>query len=894
MSPRAADSELEPRLTPDALDDSTLDAVMMRNAVRQRLVGGPAQVFLLDRFMVLERIGHGGMGVVYEAYDPKLERKVALKVLRSSTGEEGTVARQRMLREARALAKLSHPHVVPVFEVGEHDEHVFIAMELVRGPTLHDFARMPGHTARRIVEVYVQAARGVAAAHALGLVHRDFKPANALVGADGRVRVLDFGLALLQGDTQSVTDGTTGPSASGEPGDAGPASPASLTRTGMRVGTPAYMAPEQREGAPATSASDQYAWCVSLVEALSGLAPSPEHGGARPEALAACPRSLRPILARGLAADPARRWPSMQALADRVEAIGRRGRRGLLALGAVGAGVLATALLRPSDSPCDALGDAWALPQREAAEPTALAASPELAAAATEALDRYAQAGGAAQAELCVAHHQQHAISSELFDRAMLCLERRRSAMLDLDERLPDLDARAAVRVLEAVGALPPIEPCRDHTRLLAEHPPPEDPEVAAAVDAIQRDLDQALIVRRLGDYEASMQLARDADRRAVALAYRPIQARTALFIGTSQRTRRALDESMARLEDALWLAEAGGDDELMALASAELTSTLALQGRAELVRAQARRTEAAIERVGRRTPADSTLSDSLGILAQLEGRMQDAREHYAQAVAYAEQLPEVQPSTRGEQLEKLAQIEAALGERAQADALLERALVLKEASLGRLHPSVLITRFHMASATVEHGRHDEGIAALEAVLADVAASMGEDSGLVGAIHGNLMIAHTQAGHEAEAIAHGEHSLAVLRRSLGEESPQLVIPMMNLAEVYARQRPAQAIALLEQALALGRTTIGEGADVGAVQLTLAEVELRTGDAAAALKHASEAVGILERAFQQPVHPEIALGHRVVSEAHRALGDDEAADAAMRRAQASTPKGEGER
>jgi tetratricopeptide (TPR) repeat protein/predicted Ser/Thr protein kinase len=877
----------ESLLTPELLDDASLEAAAMHHAVRQRLFGGPPGVFQIDRFVVLERIGHGGMGVVFEAYDPKLERKIALKVLRPTTGEDGPIARQRMLREARALAKLSHPNVVPVFDVGEHDEHVFIAMELVRGPTLHEHARAPGRTVRQIVDVYVQAARGLAAAHELGLVHRDFKPTNALVGEEGRVRVLDFGLVQLEAATTSAGDDPaprSPPAATTSAGDdpAPRSPPASLTQTGMRVGTPAYMAPEQRHGTPSTPASDQYSWCVSLLEALTG---SPPPGPARArgtlEALAACPRSLRPLLERGLAEDPAQRWPSMQVLVDRLEATGRRGRRGLLALGSLGTGMLVVAaVLAPRGSPCEAPEDAWAPAGREAAEHALLAVSPELARSTTAALDRYAQEESAARAEVCVAHHERHTSSAPLFDRAMLCLERRRSALESLVDHVPDLETRALPRVLEAVESLPPIEPCRDHERLLSERPPPEDPEAAARVAAIQRDLDQALTLDRLGDIDGSLQLARDADQRAVEVGYRPIQARTALFIGVSRRTRGALDEASTRVQDALWLAEAGADDELVALASAELVSTFALLGLADDVRTQARRTQAAIERVGRRTRADLVLSDGQGILAQLEGRLQDAREHYAQALAHAEQLPGLPPSTVGTELDKLASIHVALGERERADALLERAMALKEASLGRLHPSVLATRFHIASAAVEHGRLDEAVRDLEAVLEDAERSMGEGSTLVGVIHGNLAVAHTKAGREAEAIEHGERCVTVLRGSLGDDSPQLLAPMMNLAETHALHgRPDRARALLEQALTLGRATIGEGADLGGVLLSLAELQLETGDPATALALAREAVGMLERAIEQPGNEEVARGHRVIAKARRALGENEAPAAA---------------
>jgi eukaryotic-like serine/threonine-protein kinase len=645
------------------------------------------------------------------------------------------------------------------------------------------------------------------------------------------------------------------------------------------------MAPEQRDGAPSTPATDQYAWCASLLEALTGSPPpGPVRAGEPFEALTACPRPLRPLLERGLAEDPALRWPSMQALVDRLEASGRRGRRGLLALGSVGAGMLVVAaLVIPRGSPCEALGGAWAPAGREAAEHALLAVSPELARDTTAALEGYAQQASVARVEVCTAHHERHAISAELFDRAMVCLERRHRALDDLVARVPDLDARALPRVLEAVASLPPVDPCRDPERLLSERPPPEDPAAAAEVAEIQGALDRALTLERLGDLDGSLQLARDADQRAAEVGYRPIQARTALFIGLSRRTRGALDEALTRVQDAQWLAEAGADDELVALAAAELVSTLALQGRADDVRAQVRRTEAAIERLGRRTRADLVLHDGQGILAQLEGRLQDAREHYAQAVAHAEQLPDLPPSTLGAELDKLASIHAALGERAHADALLERAMALKEASLGRLHPSVLATRFHLASAAVEHGRIDEAVGALEAVLEDARRSMGEGSTLVGVIHGNLAVAHTQAGRLAEAIEHGERCVTVLRGALGDDSPQLLAPMMNLAETYALHgQPDRARTLLDDAVTLGRATLGDGADLGGVLVSLAELLLAAGDAAAALEHAREGVDMLVRAIDRPEHPEISRGHRVVDEARRALGEREASEAGLAR------------
>ncbi len=239
--------------------------------------GGGDVAAHVARFRVLERLGAGGMGVVYTAYDPELDRAVALKLVRVQEGREDAA-----LNEAKALARLSHPNVVPVHDVGILDRHVYIVMELVRGQTLAAWARAPERTTREILRVYLQAGAALAAAHEVGLVHRDFKPDNALVGRDGRVRVVDFGLACEAAEP-GQGDGLVG-----------------------AAGTPAYMAPEQAAGRPPTPAADQYSFCTALLEALLT-----ERGAGRKASL---PRGIEATLARGRAADPADRYPSMGEL----------------------------------------------------------------------------------------------------------------------------------------------------------------------------------------------------------------------------------------------------------------------------------------------------------------------------------------------------------------------------------------------------------------------------------------------------------------------------------------------------------------------------------------------------------------------------------------------------
>ncbi|MBX7077531.1 MAG: serine/threonine protein kinase, partial [Nannocystaceae bacterium] len=255
----------------------------------------------IGRYVVLDVLGRGGMGTVFAAWDPELDRKVALKLLRSDR-----VARpedqRRLLREAQALAKLAHPHVVAVHDTGTLDGEVYVAMEFVDGASLRQWQRVAPRSWRELLRIYLQAGLGLAAAHDVGLVHRDFKPDNVLVGNDGRARVADFGLARsgeAEGEPATARD-------SGESSDF--------------AGTPGYMAPEQRRGDPVDARADQFAFCRALHEALVGATDGPG------------PRWLHRVLQRGLADDASARWPSMPALARALRRDpGRTWRRAALA-----------------------------------------------------------------------------------------------------------------------------------------------------------------------------------------------------------------------------------------------------------------------------------------------------------------------------------------------------------------------------------------------------------------------------------------------------------------------------------------------------------------------------------------------------------------------------------
>lgn len=289
----------------------------------------------VGRFQILGRLGAGGMGEVFTAYDDRLDRKVAVKVVHRSG--VGTKAQSRMLREAQALAKVSHPNVVAVHEVGEHRGDLYIAMELIRGETLREWAT-DARPWKDVVEVYTQAAAGLSAAHEVGLVHRDFKPDNAILGEDGRVRVLDFGLArhAHAADVQDATDLASTDEAHDD----------RLTQTGVTAGTPAYMAPEQMRHQPLSPATDQFSLCVALYEALYQERPfegetqltlfaNVLEGTVRaPPPSSTVPPFLREALLRGLKVDPQDRFPSVRALASALANDPTRRRRKRLLVGA--------------------------------------------------------------------------------------------------------------------------------------------------------------------------------------------------------------------------------------------------------------------------------------------------------------------------------------------------------------------------------------------------------------------------------------------------------------------------------------------------------------------------------------------------------------------------------
>jgi serine/threonine protein kinase len=493
------------------VDRVRLAAAYERSA---RELFGSADRATLGRYQLRGESANGAMGVVWAAYDPHLERQVALKVLHPRRQWDDR-AQERLVQEAKSLARLDHENVVGVHDVFTEGEQVVIVMEWVEGDTLADWQQ--ARSWRDIVAMYAQAGRGLAAAHRGGVVHRDFKPKNAIVGDDGRIRVLDFGLARVAELSEVPQASGSSPDAIGSLRD--PDATASLTATGALVGTPAYAAPEQLAGQAATPASDQFSFAVALHRALEGVPPFP--GEVAADILAsirsgriavgdrALPSWLRATVARALAEQPEARFPSMEALVHELTRLRgwRRWRIPALVAASLATAVLAVVLpwhdpLAACDGGVAEVNGVWNAVEsgRVQVALQALGSAPgagEISDRVRSGIDSYRDGWMDLHRSACVAHRRGEQ-SAELLDRRMNCLRRRLGDLQATIAMVERLDAASQGNALEIVARTPRIEACADIDALQAATAQPAA-EQRDAVEAVRRTISQAMGADRAG-----------------------------------------------------------------------------------------------------------------------------------------------------------------------------------------------------------------------------------------------------------------------------------------------------------------------------------------------------------------------------------------------------------
>lgn len=687
-------------MTPDP--DETQDAAVDGTAADRK----PVPTTLADRYRVERLLGEGGMGRVYAATDLELGRWVAVKLLTATSTHPRD--RVRLLREAHALARLSHPNVVQIHDAGMDGEEIFIAMELVVGDTLKAvLSDMPPW--RTVLDLFVSAGHGLQAAHDAGLVHRDFKPTNVLVGEDGRARVADFGLAADSHRSRAEQAGDV------EPGERGVLQ-TELTLNGAVVGTPRYMAPEQHAGERTTQATDQYAFCVSLYEALYGIHPfgcgefSDWLERMRSASVVAPrrnrgPRGLRRALVRGLAAEPENRHPDLASLLVALDRAVRRSRAvriGGAAFVVLGGAVGVTALIETDETPCrggDAVLRAVWSPERSAELTEALATTEaEAAEFAISTLDRYAQAWGSAHRQACL-DASDGTLTRNTHERVDACL---RTRLVSLDATAGAL-ARGAETLgdgaASATSRLPPISRCREDSQLDAQLEPPP-PAIAGEVDAIREGLARVEAQHAAGERDAALSLLETLESRADDSGYPPLRAQSRLVAARLAMDRMDWGLATVMLEEAQVRGLSVGADLLAAEAAARRVFVEAVYSGPEAVGAHDVALSRALgERVGNPAWLRALIENNVGVRHALAGEPALADAAFADAIEFASGSTAVAPVDRAGYLLNVALRTA---DPEQRDTQFSEALDLARGALGPRHGRTLEISMLRGQSTVE------------------------------------------------------------------------------------------------------------------------------------------------------------------------------------------------
>jgi len=845
--------------------EARLGAAAMRARLAGRLFGENRSAPKLGRFEVLELLGSGGLGIVYLARDPVLDRHVALKVMRDIR-PGNALQRRRVLREAQALAKLNHPNIVGIYEVGEHDDTVFIAMEHVDGSTLQDLERRRPPFAQ-LLDLYRQAGAGLAAAHARGFVHRDFKPANVLVGRDGRARVADFGLAATPADQQPDVPLETDRDSV----------PTPRSRAG---GTPRYMAPEQLAARAATRASDQFSFCVALHHAVYGVFPYPL------QALASAARSGVPLeletpntkgppwlgrlLARGLALHPEQRYPSFEALLGELREGPARRRRKVAAMSTTGAlAVVAAVSVTAADAehcpdPSVLLASTWG-PQRRHAVAQALEQAQQPYAEATarallSGFDLYASRWADARGQAC---HQTLASTSPkdtaLASRSIRCLDRGRARFHAATSMATDIESNPGIllRADDVLAELGVPARCANAAVDITENAPAlSEQEIAA----FEHTLDEIGLLYATAEYDRSTTRAEALASELRQRGAGSLEAYALLQLGQSHDAKGAHDHAVTSFFAAL-AADQRHDVPEVAARSWSSLARLAARDLEDSTRAAHWLTmaESAVTRAGGSTELTADLDQARGEIALLHGEPDDAAAAFTRAVDLLRADPNTQPTALATALVRLANATTLAGHTERGDRLYEEALQLRRTRQGNTHPDVAAVEFDMALTALARAEYSRADALLGHVLDVDTATFGPAS--IRVAKTLLLQAQVAQGHQdwqtararadaADAIlrtelpaGHSERLSGLRSRAwaefmLGEYEQAWVTSIEELAEQPEDEDPEQRTQALNNVAWLGEAT---------GRLTLA---------------AEHANAVLDRL--PPRHPSTAYAHSVLA------------------------------
>ncbi|HEY6037936.1 MAG TPA: serine/threonine-protein kinase [Kofleriaceae bacterium] len=781
---------------------------------------------VVGRYVVLDVIGQGGMGVVYAAYDPELDRKVAIKLLQAGadgSGSSSAGSQTWLVREAQAMARLSHPNVVAVHDVGVVGDRVFIAMELVAGTTLRTWIKAERRTWQDVIAVMRAAGEGLVAAHAVGLVHRDFKPENVIVGEDGRVRVMDFGLARLRSVDEPVTPASR---ASDVSIDARSPLSESLTEAGTVMGTPAYMAPEVHDGLGANAKSDQFAFGATLYEALYRMRPYDKADlratRTRPPVPRTPPESNVPVrvhrvVMRAIDPDPAARFPTMKELLAEL-AIDPFARRRRVAIGA-GIGVLVAAagagallLSRRAAGPGElckgterALVGVWDPPIVQHVHAAFTATKKPYAEQAftglAHALDHYAGEWTAATVGNCEATRIRGEQTEKVQTIRQLCLDQRLEGIRSLAQVLQDPTDALVEKADKAVWELEPIAGCASAAAIVEPAVASRDqPEYARLLLKVAGAHGQAIGGQYLPALTALAQAA-EAGAKIKAddvVAIAQLARGVVLFgIGNS-------DEGYAAEDQAVWSAMRAKRDDLAASAALTIAGARAEAASLEVADVWLKLANASAARAGGFLPVlDERRLEITGVIAAQRGDFVTAVAEHEKALEAAKALWGANnPALWGAE-NQLATTLGRAGAWVKSIPHLEHALALRESSVGPDHPDVALVLSNLAAGYEHAGETAKALASAQRALAIREKTYGPNSPFLVATLNNLADLEQHHGELAAAFTDIERAKAIAVRIPGTANPIYHVIATTEAEILgARGKLAESRAAFDEVIAL--------------------------------------------------------------------------------------------
>jgi tetratricopeptide (TPR) repeat protein len=862
-----------------------LETRRARAAAKAGLFGKPIEGTKVDRYFVIALMGSGAMGSVYAAYDPKLDRKVALKVLLPEaipdaddpTRESGG-ARETLVREAQALAQVRHPNVVHVYDAGTFADQVYLTMELVEGETLRawlerDEARGWESTLRMLM----QAGRGLAAVHGAGLVHRDFKPDNVLVGKDGVARVADFGLA--RADQAEDVAGLLATAAEGRG-----------SKKTLGAGTPAYLAPERMKGTPADARSDVFSFCVAVFEALAGARPFPDVAILTGELTAASrgklptglPSWLVRAVERGLDPDPSGRPKSMDALLGEFEAgleadvistqRGASAKRlgvGLTVAAAIVAGIYGAKELDRSArvSKCDAaaaeIEEMW--PGRSDVVAAGIRSSELSYADATveklmPLLDAWADDWREAQRQVCVDATVEQALPAALLPRSEGCLEVRRAKVGGLLDLFESGDQQAVQQAVASVSALASVSGCADRAQL--EQGAWPDKEQWDRVLEAQKKLSVASSLESAGKYPEGLERAQEVLEEAESLKWTPLVAAARYRVGSLQAESGHYEDGVELITAAFFEARRGGAEDVAAAAA---TSLVGLVGdrlaQADIGLTWARHAEAQLDTIQAGPRERAKLMHGRAAVLDRQGKYAEAKQSYEEAIALQEQFLGPEHPGIASALNNLANAVQSMGDVEAARVLHERSLEIRERALGPGHPDVASSLNNIGIDYIRTGSYADARQPLERALGIFEAALGPNHPRVSNTLNSLGMVEEYAGQTDRARAHYERALRITEQALGAEHPDLMVSLSNLGELHRSGGDHEtAKSLFLRALAIAENA--HGPDHPAVAKALGNVGMvheAAGEFDQAIEHYQRALPLMEKALGAS-HPVLAANY----------------------------------